>query len=43
MKEREKWEKPESNEDKNENYGVGGFLLEIVKVFFLRYCCALPY
>jgi signal peptidase I len=42
MKEREKWEKPENSEDKNENYGVGGFLLEIVKVFFLALVIITP-
>jgi signal peptidase I len=42
MNESEKWEKSENNQEKNENYGVGGFLLEIVKVFFLALVIITP-
>jgi signal peptidase I len=42
MKESENWEKPQNGQDKNENYGVGGFLLEIVKVFFLALVIITP-
>lgn len=38
MKERENWE----NANSNENYGIGGFLLEIVKVFFLALVIITP-